>query len=480
MGKKKKHSKPSLQNKQLLQAKLPERKPIEKKEVPEKETKEKEVLQNAPVEETKVQEKPQEEVVEAAVTEKEPATEVPSETAETEATEEASSENGKATEEQPKEEDAEAKEESAEATVEIKEWQQSEQEDTSTTVSAEKKKFSEILPVWKLAGIITLAVVVILGIVFGLTKQESMPVNSGSAVVDSSEGSALVPLATSTPSPTPTSTPTPTNTPTPTLSPTPTSTPSPTPTNTPTPIVTPEPSKYDVYRTSTEWWSVKLNNDHTQPYAYDVDEIYKFDEVGAHYVDKNANEEDKVVYLTFNCAYDYGCTQGYLDVLKKHNAKATFFILEQFVRQNPDLVIQMKEEGHLVGNHSAYHPSYSTSKPEKVIKDLNICKNNMKKYTGYDMDMVMRPPSGEFNEQTLHIAKDLGYKIYFWSIAYVDWDPADQPTEEYIIDFFTKHHHNGAIPVMHITSEPGMQALDEVLTMLESEGYRFGLVTEIE
>ena len=141
------------------------------------------------------------------------------------------------------------------------------------------------------------------------------------------------------------------------------------------------------------------------------------------------------------------------------------------------------ENGHLVGSHSAYHLDYSDMEknpPEKIIKDMLFNEQRMRDYVGLEMDKVMRPPSGYYSEQALRIMKDLGYKIYFWSLAYPDWDPNDQWSEERILEYFKTNHHNGAIPVMHITSGTGMKVLDEVITMLKAEGYRFGLVTEIE
>ena len=207
---------------------------------------------------------------------------------------------------------------------------------------------------------------------------------------------------------------------------------------------------------------------------------YKFDEVDAYYVDKNATEDDKVIYLTFNCGYEVGYTQGYLEVLKKHDVKATFFVLEEYIRQCPEEIRWLMENGHLVGSHSAYHLNYGASSPEAVIEDMLKNEQRMRDYVGLEMDKVMRPPSGYYNEQTLHIMQDLGYKTYFWSLAYPDWDPNDQPSEEYILNYFKANHHNGAIPVIHITSGSGMKVLDEVITMLKAEGYRFGLVTEIE
>ena len=413
--------------------------------------------------------------------------------------------------------------------VQIKEWHESESATGSTEEAAETdeavEKKTKIL-MW--AGIAMLVIVVIAGIAIGIAgkDKESVPASNGTVATPTgaadevltetpaasqptskpevkptdaesmtpTEMPTVTPTATLSPSPTEvltvtqtvTSTPTPEPTTAPTKTPTPT--PSPTPEHTKAPTVTPTPvvvgdldvSKYAVYSNKAEGWGIGKNTEHQQPTAWGYDDKYKFDEVGAWYVDENATEDDKVFYLTFNCGYEVGYTEGFLEVLKKHDVKASWFVLEEYIRQCPEEIRWLMENGHLVGSHSAYHLNYGTSSPEAVIKDMLKNEQRMRDYVGLEMDKIMRPPSGYYNEQTLRIMQDLGYKTYFWSLAYADWDPNDQPSEEYILNYFKTNHHNGAIAVIHITSGAGMRVLDEVLTMLKAEGYRFGLVSEIE
>ncbi len=71
-------------------------------------------------------------------------------------------------------------------------------------------------------------------------------------------------------------------------------------------------------------------------------------------------DTEKVLYLTFDCGYENGNTEKILDALHKHNAKATFFVVGHFLESAPDLVKRMKEEGHMVGNHTWHHPDMDT------------------------------------------------------------------------------------------------------------------------
>ena len=259
----------------------------------------------------------------------------------------------------------------------------------------------------------------------------------------------------------------------------PTATPTPTPPQLPeeTPVI--EDDEYSQYSTKAEGWWFERKSDHSQSTAWGYDTKYKFEQNNTFYVDKTVSDDDKVIYLTFDCGYENGYTDEILDTLKKHNAQGVFFVTKSYIRDATDLVIRMKEEGHLVGNHTVSHPNLATCTTEKVVEELTECANYMKEKTGYSMDPFVRPPEGAYSEKSLQITQDLGYKTILWSIAYLDWDTANQPGKAYVVDHFTKYHHNGAIPLIHVVSESNMQALDDVLTMLENEGYRFASVTEL-
>ena len=259
----------------------------------------------------------------------------------------------------------------------------------------------------------------------------------------------------------------------------PTATPTPTPPQLPeeTPVI--EDDQYSQYSTKAEGWWFERKSDHSQSTAWGYDTKYKFEQNNTFYVDKTVSDDDKVIYLTFDCGYENGYTDEILDTLKKHNAQGVFFVTKSYIRDATDLVIRMKEEGHLVGNHTVNHPNLATCSTEKVVEELTGCADYMKEKTGYSMDPFVRPPEGAYSEKSLQIAQDLGYKTILWSIAYLDWDTANQPGKAYVVEHFTKYHHNGAIPLIHVVSESNMQALDDVLTMLENEGYRFASVTEL-
>lgn len=221
-------------------------------------------------------------------------------------------------------------------------------------------------------------------------------------------------------------------------------------------------------------WGLSFREEGKPPVANATfEELAKYD---AYYAE---NTEDKVLYLTFDCGYENGNTPAILDALKKHNVKATFFIVGNYLSTSQDLVKRMIEEGHNVGNHSFHHPDMSAMDKETFSKELGELEKLYEESMGQPMKKYYRPPQGKYSENNLKIAKELGYKTYFWSLAYVDWDPKQQPSCEEAFDKLLKRVHPGAIVLLHNTSKTNGEILDELLTKWEEMGYTFKSLEEL-
>lgn len=232
---------------------------------------------------------------------------------------------------------------------------------------------------------------------------------------------------------------------------------------------------YEQYENGTcAWWFLR-KKDHSPSGSGEAFPIAPY---SAYYRNTEVAEGDKVMYLTFDCGYENGCTPTILDTLAEENVKAMFFVTKDFVVKNPEYVKRMKEEGHLVGNHTVRHLSSPSLTPEELKAELDEVADAVAELTGYRLDPFVRPPMGEYSERTLKVTQDMGYSSIFWSIAYYDYDANNQPGKDYVTDHFNTYHHSGAIALMHNTSESNMQALGEVIALLKAEGYRFGQVTE--
>ena len=186
---------------------------------------------------------------------------------------------------------------------------------------------------------------------------------------------------------------------------------------------------------------------------------------------------EKVIYLTFDAGYENGCTEKILDILKKHNVPAAFFLVGNYIEKNADLVRRMVDEGHIVGNHTMHHLDMSKlSSKEAFAKELQDLEALFKKITGKELPKYYRPPQGIYSQENLQMAKELGYKTVFWSLAYVDWNNDSQPTREQAFNKLLPRTHNGAVVLLHSTSSTNAQILDELLTKWEQEGYRFASI----
>ena len=190
--------------------------------------------------------------------------------------------------------------------------------------------------------------------------------------------------------------------------------------------------------------------------------------------------EEKVLYLTFDAGYEAGYTEKILDVLKKHDVKAAFFVVGTYIENDPELVRRMAEEGHIVGNHTWHHYNMSQiADLQSFTRELQSVADAYREATGEEMPPYYRPPQGVYSEENLKMAKSLGYRTVFWSLAYVDWNRDAQPTPEQAYEKLLPRIHPGAVVLLHSTSATNAEILDDLLTKWADMGYRFGTLDEL-
>ena len=186
------------------------------------------------------------------------------------------------------------------------------------------------------------------------------------------------------------------------------------------------------------------------------------------------------IYLTFDCGYENGNTEPILDALKKHDVKATFFVVGNFLETSPEIVKRMIAEGHTVGNHTYHHWDMSKiGEMEQFRQELESLEMLYRDTTGQELAKFYRPPQGIYSEKNLEMAQQLGYHTVFWSLAYVDWLQDDQPTSEQAYAKLIPRIHNGAVVLLHSTSQTNAAILDSLLTRWEEMGYSFGEISEL-
>lgn len=188
----------------------------------------------------------------------------------------------------------------------------------------------------------------------------------------------------------------------------------------------------------------------------------------------------KVLYLTFDAGYENGYTAQILDILKKQEVPAAFFLVGDYLERNADLVRRMVQDGHIVGNHTMNHPDMrKAASREAFTKELQAVETLYADITGQTLPKFYRPPQGLYSQENLEMAKELGYKTVFWSLAYADWNNDDQPDPDAAVEKLNRRVHDGAVILLHSTSKTNAEILDRLLTGWKDMGYRFAPLTEL-
>ena len=193
-----------------------------------------------------------------------------------------------------------------------------------------------------------------------------------------------------------------------------------------------------------------------------------------------APEGEKRIYLTFDAGYDNGNVGKIIDALVKHDAPATFFILPGIIRNSPETVRKMIDNGFTIGNHSTHHGDMSRYADAESFKaELEGVEKLFYEFSGTEMSKFFRPPEGAFSPRMLELCAETGYIPVFWSHAYADWDNSAQPDPERSLQRLTSSLHDGMVLLLHPTSATNAAILDGFLTKAEEMGYSFGSLDEL-
>ncbi len=226
-------------------------------------------------------------------------------------------------------------------------------------------------------------------------------------------------------------------------------------------------------------WYIKHSGNNTPPVCDGV--FSYFENYDVYYMDPRAKDtpDEKVVYLTFDAGYENGNIAKTLDILKDENVPSAFFILQNMVYKSKHLLDRMVLEGHLICNHTAHHKNMAKATKDAFTKEIKEMEKIYSDATGLELAKFYRPPEGNFVEDNLAWAEELGYTTILWSYAYPDWDNLRQPDPVLAKQKLYENIHDGAIILLHPTSDTNVEILREVITTLRQEGYRFASLSEL-
>ena len=189
-------------------------------------------------------------------------------------------------------------------------------------------------------------------------------------------------------------------------------------------------------------------------------------------------DSGKTLYLTFDCGYENGYTSKILDTLKEKKVPAAFFCTLPDIKDEPELIARMIKEGHVVGNHSATHPSFAEISRTQMAQEIEKCDNYLRENFGYTSPFF-RFPKGEYSDSAIDLVNSLGYKCVFWSLAYGDWDTNAQKGADYAFNKVTARLHPGAVILLHSVSSDNAEALGRIIDYARSNGYEFKPLTSL-
>ena len=241
--------------------------------------------------------------------------------------------------------------------------------------------------------------------------------------------------------------------------------------NQPETTVIPEPMAEKVYSTEKIAHSYGVaKNGVANEISINAQKYFESNHFNAICLDTKSKE--KVLYLTFDCGYENGYTAKILDTLKEKNVNAAFFCTLPQVKENPELIKRMIDEGHIVGNHSVTHPSFAEISKEQMVEEVKVMEDYLQNKFNY-CESYFRFPKGEYNEVALNQLNELGYTCVFWSLAYADWDLNNQKGKDYAYETVISRLHPGAVILLHSVSPDNANALGSIIDEAQKQGYEF-------
>lgn len=192
----------------------------------------------------------------------------------------------------------------------------------------------------------------------------------------------------------------------------------------------------------------------------------------------------KTVYMTMDEGYELpGNTEQLLAVAREKQFKIHFFVTGGYVEDQPELVQQMVDEGHIVCNHSMMHlagpDAVEESGVQGLVDDVVAANDKFKALTGKDMVPMFRPPTGAYSERTLAVIRDLGYHPVFWSFAYRDWLQDDQPDPDEAVQTILGQLHDGSVILMHANSRTNAEIMGRVVDGIRERGFELGSLEKL-
>lgn len=185
--------------------------------------------------------------------------------------------------------------------------------------------------------------------------------------------------------------------------------------------------------------------------------------------------DEKKIAISFDCAWGTDYTDKLLEIMEREKVKCTFFAVEFWTKKNPEYVKKITEFGHEIGTHSATHPYMSKLDKNTIIKELSSSVKAIEDITGKKVELF-RAPYGDYNDNLIKTAKELGLFTIQWDVDSLDWK--DLSAKEISKRVINKVN-NGSIVLFHNQGLHTAEALPTIISHLKNSGYQFVPISEL-
>ncbi len=191
----------------------------------------------------------------------------------------------------------------------------------------------------------------------------------------------------------------------------------------------------------------------------------------------------KQIALTYDDGPNDPHTLRLLEILAKHEVRATFFLIGRYVEQRPDIAHEIQRAGHVIANHTFTHPLLTLKSAQETRDELTRCRAAIQNAIG-EHSNLFRPPFGGRRPATLRVARELGLKPIMWNVTGYDWNapPAAQiekKVESQIRGGDVILLHDGGHRQMGADRSQTIIATDHLITKYKEEGYNFSTISEM-
>ena len=185
--------------------------------------------------------------------------------------------------------------------------------------------------------------------------------------------------------------------------------------------------------------------------------------------------DQKMVSLSFDAAWGNEDTQQLIDILGKHNVKATFFVVGEWVDKYPESVLALHEAGHEIMNHSDDHAHFTKLSKEQMQANINACSDRIEAVTG-TRPTLFRAPYGEYDDKVIAAVDGMDVKTIQWDVDSLDWkDLSATEIQNRVLPKVGK----GSIILFHNAAKHTPEALPGIIEGLLAEGYTILPVSQL-